>query len=120
MQRDTALRLIAGVRLAIGVTSYAAPNFGGRLFGLEPEANPQAPYLGRLFGVRDVAFAVGTLRAKKKAQRQWIELGLACDLADFGAALMGGAKGYLSPTTTAMVAAPAAGVAALGVLALRS
>ncbi len=120
MERDTALRIIAGVRLAVGVTSYAAPNFGGKLFGLEPEANPQAAYLGRLFGVRDVAFALGTMRAKKKAQDQWIELGLACDVADALAAFMGGAKGYLSPTTTAMVAAPAIGVAALGVVALKN
>ena len=120
MDRDTALKTLAGLRLAVGLTSWVAPNFGGRLFGLEPEANPQAPYLGRLFGIRDVALAVGPLRAKKKARDNWIELGIMCDAADAAAAFLGGGKGYLSPTTTAMVAAPALAATALGVIALRN
>lgn len=120
MDRDTALKALAGLRLAVGITSYAAPNFGGKLFGLEPEANPQAPYLGRLFGIRDVALAIGPLRAKKKAQNNWIELGIMCDAADAVAAFLGGGKGYLSPTTTAMVAAPAIAATAMGVVALRN
>ena len=99
MDRDTALKALAGLRLAVGAISYAAPNAGGKLFGLEPAANPQAPYLGRLFGVRDVALAVGTLRARKKDRDNWIELGIVCDAADTAAAFMGGSKGYLSPTT---------------------
>ena len=120
MERDTALKLMGGLRLAVGVTSYVAPNFGGKLFGMEPEANPQAPYLGRLFGIRDVALAVGPLRAKKKAQDNWIELGIMCDAADVVSAFLGGGKGYLSPTTTAMVAAPAIGATALGIVALKN
>ena len=120
MDRQTALKLLAGLRLAVGVTSYVAPNFGGKLFGLEPEANPQAAYLGRLFGVRDAALAIGPLRAKKKAQDNWIELGIMCDAADTAAAFLGGRKGYLSPSTTAMVAAPAIAATALGVIALRN
>ena len=120
MERDTALKALAGLRLAVGITSYVAPNFGGKLFGLEPEANPQAPYLGRLFGIRDVAIGLGTLRAKKKAQDNWIEMGIVCDAADVVSAFLGGGKGYLSPTTTAMVAAPAIAATALGVIALRN
>ncbi|MDQ5807909.1 MAG: hypothetical protein M3320_04470 [Actinomycetota bacterium] len=119
MQRDTALKTLAVLRIAVGATSWAAPNFGGKLFGLEPEANPQAAYLGRLFGIRDLALGIGPLRAKKKAQTNWIELGIMCDAADTAAAFMGGGKGYLSPTTTAMVAAPAIAATALGVIALR-
>ena len=120
MDRATALKLLAGLRTSVGVTSYVAPNFGAKLFGLEPEANPQGPYLGRLFGIRDVAMAVGPLRAKKKAQDNWIELGIVCDAADVVSAFLGGGKGYLSPTTTAMVAAPAVAATALGVIALRA
>ena len=120
MERDTALKVLGGLRLAVGVISYAAPNAGGKLFGLEPAANPQAPYLGRLFGIRDVALGVGTLRARKKAQDNWIEMGILCDAADTVAAFAGGGKGYLSPTTTAMVAAPAIAATALGVIALNN
>ena len=120
MERDTALKAMAGLRLAVGITSYVAPNFGGKLFGLEPEANPQAAYLGRLFGIRDVALALGTMRSKKRAQDNWIEMGILCDAADVVSAFLGGGKGYLSPTTTAMVAAPAIGATALGVIALQN
>ena len=120
MDRDTALKALAALRLSVGVTSWVAPRFGGKLFGLEPDANPQAPYLARLFGVRDAAFAIGPLRAKRKAQDNWIELGIVCDVADAAAALMGGGKGYLPPTATAMVTAPAIAAAALGVVALRN
>ena len=119
MDRDTALKTLAGLRLAVGVTSWVAPRFGSRLFGLEPDANPQAPYLARLFGIRDVALALGPLRAKKRAQDNWIELAILCDAADAAAALLGGGKGYLSPATTAMVGAPAVAATALGVMALR-
>lgn len=111
--------MLAGLRLAIGVTSWVAPTFGFRLFGLAPEANPQAPYLGRLFGIRDVALAVGALRAKKQAQADWIEMGILCDAADTAAAVLGRGKGYLSAASAAMVGAPAVAGVALGVIALQ-
>src|SRR5207245_5660578 len=50
---------LAGLRVAIGVTAWLFPNLAGRLFGLDPESNPQAPYLARLFGVRDIALGLG-------------------------------------------------------------
>jgi hypothetical protein len=119
MDRDTALKVLAGIRLAVGVGSWVTPNVSGKLFGLDPAGNPQTPYVARLFGVRDVALALGPLRARKRAQENWIELGIACDAADTIAALLGGGKGYLSPKTTALVTAPAVAATALGVIALR-
>ena len=119
MDRDTALKTLAGLRLAVGVTSYVAPNFGGKLFGLEPDANPQGAYLARLFGIRDAALALGPLRAKKKAQDNWIELGIMCDAADTLSAALGGGKGYLPPKAAVLVGAPAVAATALGVIALR-
>jgi len=47
------------MRGAIGTGAWLAPKLSGRLFGLDPAANPQAPYLGRLFAVRDAALAFG-------------------------------------------------------------
>lgn len=44
---------LIGARTAIGGGSWLAPRLTGRLFGLDPDANPQAPYLARLFGARD-------------------------------------------------------------------
>ena len=50
-----------------------APNLSGRLFGLDPEGNPQASYLGRLFGARDVVLGAGVLRAPKKQKQMWAD-----------------------------------------------
>jgi len=49
------VKALAGLRIMIGLASWTAPRLAGRIFGLDPEGNPQAPYLARLFGVRDVA-----------------------------------------------------------------
>lgn len=120
MDRETALNVLAGLRLAVGATAYAAPDLGGKLFGLEPAANPQASYLGRLFGIRDVALGVGTLRAKKKDKDNWIELGILCDAADAVSGVLGGVNGSLTPATVVKVCAPAIAATALGVIALNN
>ena len=51
---------LVGLRTAVGAGAWLAPRLSARMFGLDPAGNPQAPYLGRLFGVRDVALALGT------------------------------------------------------------
>src|SRR5215210_4697079 len=48
---------LSGLRAAVGVGAWATPNVSGRLFGLDPVNNPQASYLGRLFGACDLAHA---------------------------------------------------------------
>jgi hypothetical protein len=114
------VRNLARLRLAVGVASWLFPNLAGRLFGLDPAANPQAPYLARLFGVRDIALAVGTTQSFGEAHRQWLQIGVACDVADAGAAVLGRRGGYLSPLSTVMVGGTAVAAAALGVKALQS
>ena len=90
----------------------------GRLFGLDAEANPQAPYLARLFGIRDVALAWGTLSSTGSAQRQWLVAGLACDAADAVAGIVGGRAGYLPQVTSVLVTGTALSAALLGAAAL--
>jgi hypothetical protein len=114
-----AIRNLAGIRLAIGVASWAMPRLAGRLFGLDSKANPQAPYLARLFGVRDIALAWGTLGSEGDTQRQWLMAGLACDVADTVAGVAGGRGGYLPKVTSALVSATALSAALLGAAALR-
>ena len=112
------VRNISLLRIAIGVISYLAPNLGGKLFGLDPSRNPQAPYLARLFGARDLAFGVGALQTSGSTQRQLLQLGLACDLADVGAAVMGRRAGYLPAVTAVLVGGTAAAAAAMSAAAL--
>jgi hypothetical protein len=110
---------LAGLRAVVGVSAWAAPDLSGRVFGLDPDANPQASYLARLFGVRDLVLGVGTLRAEPPARRAWLEAGIVCDLADAAASLLGRRNGTLSTFSgvgTAVIALAAVG---MGVAALQ-
>ena len=120
MNSERAIRSLSVLRVLIGLTSYLIPRAAAKPFGLDPAANPQAPYLARLFGVRDVALAVGTLSSNGQARRSWLLAGLACDLADVVSGLAGARAGYLPKSTGVLVSGTAAGAAALGVVALGS
>lgn len=110
---------LAVTRLAVGGSAFFTPRLAGRVFGLDVEANPQAPYLARLFGVRDAALGIGILTSEGDARRQWLAIGVACDAADVLAGLAAGRKGYLPKASAAIVTATALGAIAMGALALR-
>ena len=96
------------------------PNLSGRLFGLDPEGNPQPAYLGRLFGARDVALGAGVLRSPRRSRRTpGSTAGLACDVADVGAGVLAGVRGQLPPAAAALVTATAAVFAVAGVWLLQ-
>ena len=111
------VRNIAALRIAIGVISYLAPRLGGRLFGLDVAGNPQAPYLARLFGVRDLVLGIGALQSTGATQKQWLQLGMACDVADAGAALLGKRDGTLPTVTAVLVGGTAVAAAAMSAAA---
>jgi hypothetical protein len=119
MNRAQAINSLAGMRMLVGLSSWAAPRSTGRLFGLDAQANPQSPYLARLFGARDVALAYGALSTDGQARRGWLLAGLACDLADAAAGVAGGRDGYLPMPASALVSATALVGAALGAVALK-
>ena len=119
MERSDAVNLLSGLRVAVGVSSWATPRLAGKTFGLDAAANPQSPYLARLFGVRDIALAWGTMTSAGQTQRQWLLAGLACDVADTLAGIAGGKGGYLSKPTAFFVSATALAAVALGAEALR-
>jgi hypothetical protein len=110
---------LVGLRGAIGVGAWLAPRFSGQLFGLDPEGNPQAPYLGRLFGARDAALAFGLGKSSGTQRQQWLRIGIACDLADAAAGVLAGRSGELPQSATVMVTATALLAAALGAAALQ-
>jgi hypothetical protein len=105
--------------MAVGVASWTTPRLAGKLFGLDAEANPQSPYLARLFGARDLALAWGVLGAEGNARRQWLAAGIACDAADVLAGIAGGRGGYLPKVTSVLVSGTALSAVALGTVALR-
>jgi hypothetical protein len=75
---------------------------------MDPDGNPQASYLGRLFGARDVALGTGVLRSPRKHKDAWVAAGMACDVADVAAGALAGVRGTLPPASAAMVTATAA------------
>jgi hypothetical protein len=113
------IQQLVATRAAIGAGAWLMPNFSGRLFGLDPDANPQASYLGRLFGVRDVVLGVGLSASSGTERRQWLRLGVACDLADAAAGVLAGRSGALPKRATLLVTATALAAAAMGIAAMR-
>ena len=113
-QRDKAKDAVAITRVAVGAGTWIAPNLSGRLFGLDPEGNPQLPYVGRLFAVRDFVLGAGVLRSSRKQKDAWLMAGVACDVADAAAGVLAGARGTLPPAAAAMVTATAGTFAVFG------
>jgi hypothetical protein len=97
-----------------------APRLSGKAFGLDSDANPASPYLGRLFGARDVALAYGALSTSGEEQNRWLVAGFGCDVADAAAGIAAWRGGYLSPLSSALVTAAALNGVFLGLVALRS
>jgi hypothetical protein len=112
------LTTLSAIRIAIGFGAYATPNVAGKLFGLDPAANPQASYLGRLFGVRDIALATGALSSDESSRKLWVRLGLLCDAADVGAAVLAARNGSVTKLTGLLAGGTALAAVGLGVAAL--
>ena len=113
-QREKATNAIAISRIAVGASAWLTPNLSGRIFGLDPEGNPQLPYVGRLFGARDVVLGTGAIRSPRKQKDAWLTAGLACDVADVAAGALAGARGQLPPAAAALVTATAGAFAVAG------
>lgn len=118
MTTDSAVKSLAAGRIAAGAGAWLAPNLFVRALRLDLAGNQRAAYVSRLFGARDVALGIGTLSTRAEARRTWLVAGLACDAADFGAAVLGRRSGSFSSGTAVLLAAPALAATALGALAV--
>src|ERR1700761_2923719 len=103
----SSLKALVGIRAAIGLLTWLAPRLPARLFGISADANPQLPYVARLFAIRDLALAAGLRSSSGDGLRQWVRIGMACDAADAAAGLIAGRRGELSTLSTVLVTAPA-------------
>lgn len=114
------LTALTGVRALIGATTWLAPRLSGKLFGLDAGANPQLPYVARLFAIRDLALAAGVQSSDGDARRLWVRIGIACDAADAAAGVLAGRRGDLSPVSAVLVTVPAVMGVGLGLAVLKS
>jgi hypothetical protein len=111
---------LIAIRASIGAGAWIAPRLAGRLFGLDAAANPQLPYVGRLFAARDVALAAGLGLSNGRSRRLWLQLGIACDAADSVAGLLAGRNREISSVSTVLVTAPALMGIGLGIAELQA
>ena len=109
---------LATMRLAIGASSLVAPRLAGKLYALDPDANPQAAFLGRLFGVRNAAIGLTLLEGAPAEQDRWLRYGLAIEAADIAALIAAYARGTISRRALVMIGCTAGVAAALGAIAL--
>ncbi len=102
-------------RIAIGAVALASPPLAGKLFRLDMAANPQLPYLSRMFGSREIALGAATLLATGTARRNLVAAGIAVDAADAVAGVLAARDGYVSKPIGGFLTAPALAAAAAGV-----
>ena len=96
------ITLMSMSRAEVGVGCAVAPNAFMKPFGADLENNPQTIYFARMFGIRDVALAVGALTSTGTARRMWLQIGIVCDAVDAVAAVIAARDGGFS-TTSAVV-----------------
>lgn len=108
MDPHTARTVLAGGRAALGTLMLVTPRLAGKLAGIDPEDNPAAPYLARLFGARELFLAAPHLMpASSLDEAELASRAVPVDAADAVAAFAAGLKGYL-PWRAAIPAAGAA------------
>lgn len=114
MTADKLLRCIAGGRIVVGGGALLAPRLTGRAFGIDPQANPAAPFVGRLFGARALLMALLLCAADGEERERQARAGVAVDLSDAVAALVAGWRRQLRPAAAVAAFTAAAAEAGLG------
>src|ERR1700758_3321006 len=61
VKRSLPLNVLTGARMTIAVLAVLAPRVAARIFRMDVEGTP-AVAMGRMFGIRNAALAVGLLR----------------------------------------------------------
>ena len=106
-------------RITIGALSLLAPSFTARLFLLDPKANPQLGYMGRMFGSREIALGAITLASSGDARRRLTQLGVAVDGADAYTGIVSAASGGVPKKAGLLLAAAGLAAVVTGVLELQ-
>lgn len=78
------LRKLSIMRLAIGISLFAAPRLAVKVWTGESSDSPALVLAARALGAREVALAAGTLAAMENggAARRWVEAAVIADAAD--------------------------------------
>jgi hypothetical protein len=106
-------------RGGLGVGAVVAPRALGRMFGVDPADNPVAPYLMRLFGIREIFMAWDLHRTSDDELERTMTGTIPVDAADALASTLAGVAGYL-PRRAAVMSTATAIVGTVNGIVLRS
>ncbi|TMK98040.1 MAG: hypothetical protein E6G34_10225 [Actinobacteria bacterium] len=119
MSAGRAIQAIGASRAFGGASFWIAPDLTARAYRSGPVARDRLS--ARLAGAREVALALGPLLSDGEDRSRWLRLGLACDLADALATLIGRRRrGEIPPATAALCFVTYAASVMLTGAALRS
>src|SRR3954447_7245954 len=114
MENATALSVI---RMAAGAGAWATPRLSLRVMGLDQR--PQAAYLLRMFGVRDLAVGAITLLAGPEHRRAVLTLGALVDASDAASSALALKRGVVGRAAGVALTGTAAAAVIVGVTAAR-
>ena len=103
---DYARVTLAGIRLFNGVAALFVPAALARRLGVDPEANPAAIYVLRLFGTRTILIGVQLLLRDGELRAHSLRVAPTIHALDAAAALLAGERGQLprrAATTAAII-----------------
>ena len=106
---------LASGRVALGTLALLSPNLATRLLLLDGRANPQLPYVTRLFGSREIALGSLTLASSGAARERLVQVGIAVDGADVLTGVAAAASGAVPKKAGILLALVAAGAVATGI-----
>jgi hypothetical protein len=111
-------RALLGARTALGISTLFAPRLAGKVFFLDPDANPQLPVIGRMWGIRNLSLAAGMYAATGANRAQWWRLQPVVDVLDFLAIASEWRRGAIRAPAGLLMAGTALAATALGALSL--
>jgi hypothetical protein len=113
-------RALLGARTALGISTLLAPRIAGKAFFLDPDANPQLPVIGRMWGIRNLSLAAGMYAATGANRAQWWRLQPIVDALDFLAIVAEWRRDSIPGPAAALLAGTALGATTLGALSVAS
>lgn len=105
-------------RILIGIGALVAPGPTAKAFGLDPVANPQLGFFGRMFGAREIALGAVTLVSRGALRRNLTLVGIAVDGADAATGITELQGGAVPKPAAGLLAGVAAGAVVSGAVAL--
>jgi hypothetical protein len=101
--RDYARILLAGIRVFNGAAALFAPTWAVRQLGGDPNSNPTAIYVLRLFGVRTIVVGIELLVPNEELRASALRYAIPIHASDTFSAALAGIQGQLPSRASIML-----------------